>query len=111
MDHIVIHTIHVAHLFHNSIISFHLMFQCNSFDVAIANVCEHALEKLNGILVHSDVTVLQAAADACKQLLESRMAVSLSSMSIKSRFHSLAVRILLNSTLQFYRQLSTSESV
>lgn len=62
--------------------SFRLIFQCDSFDGAITNVCEHALEKLNGILVHSDATVLREAADACKQLLESRMAVPLSSMSI-----------------------------
>lgn len=40
-------------------------------------MCEHALEKLNGILVHSDATVLQAAADACKHMLESQGAVSL----------------------------------
>lgn len=65
---------------HLKIWNFHLKFQCNSFEETITNVCEHALEKLNGIFVHGDATVLQAAADACTQMLESQMAVSLLSM-------------------------------
>lgn len=60
---------------------FFLFLQCKSFEETITNVCENALEKLNGIFVHGDATVLKAAADACKHMLESQMAVSLLSMS------------------------------
>lgn len=62
--------------------SIQCIFQCKSFDESIANVCEHALEKLNSIFVHCDATVLQAAADACKHMLESQMTVPLLSMFI-----------------------------
>ncbi|XP_055323121.1 serine/threonine-protein kinase ATM isoform X2 [Sitodiplosis mosellana] len=49
---------------------------CKTFEDAVSNLCEHALEKLNGIFIHSDATVLQTAAEACKHLLQSQKAVS-----------------------------------
>lgn len=42
----------------------------------MTNLCELALEKLNAIFIHSDATVLQAASDACEQILKSRKAVT-----------------------------------
>ncbi|XP_031619505.1 serine/threonine-protein kinase ATM [Contarinia nasturtii] len=47
---------------------------CNEFDEAVSNLCEHAMDKLNGIFIHSDATVLQAAAEASIHLLESSKA-------------------------------------
>lgn len=49
---------------------------CKSFDEAVTNLCELALEKLNGIFIHSDATVLAAAALACEHMLQSNVAVS-----------------------------------
>lgn len=52
------------------------LFQCKSFEDAVSNLCEHAMEKLNGIFVHSDAIVLQATAKASEHLLKSQMAHS-----------------------------------
>lgn len=52
-----------------------VILQCKSFDGAVLYLCEHLLEKLNGIFIHSDATVLQAAAEASRYLLQSKVAM------------------------------------
>lgn len=44
------------------------------------------MEKLNGIFIHSDATVLQTAAEACRHLLQSHKAVSFLGISVQFSF-------------------------
>lgn len=70
------HQFYIDNIFLKSFITYSFCpVQCKSFDEAVTNLCELALEKLNAIFVHSDVTVLQAASEACEQILKSRKAV------------------------------------